>query len=561
MKTNKVIKIGIFSKDFDKLRNFEYRIIQKILEDPNLELKVIIFDGRKNKNSNGIFKKIINETTSIKIIPKIILKLQELLELFLFKIPDPVNKDLIINSLKKIDNVSLNPEKKGFFDIFTDNDCIKIKKYDLDVILRHEFNIIKGEILNLPKYGVWSFHHADNNINRGGPSCFWEVLKKEKTVGVTLQKLTTELDGGIIIDKGFYNIDWSWIKTRNIVLESSVNLLFKNLNRLKNNRLKTRKSSLYYFKLFKSPNITNVFKYIFLFYIRLSNKIFKKIMTSVFLKKYSHWSIIISKGNFLNTVLHRLKSIDSPKNEFWADPFIFSHKGNNYVFFENYEYDKAKGKISCGKIIENNLTDIKDVLVLPYHLSYPNIFYYENEIYMIPETHQNKRLEIYKCQSFPDKWELYSTGFEGERIADCNFYEDINKMKWLFLNKHEPGLVGHSDLYIYQIDSLRLKKIKPHFDNPVIINTSNARNAGPLFNYNSRTYRPSQICNGGIYGRGLNINEIKELTLNDYEEIQVEKCLPYFKDNLIGVHHLHQTNDFFAIDVCYNVRKKSDFIK
>mgnify|MGYP001326476370 CR=1 FL=1 len=555
MKKNKAIKIGIFSKEFNKLRNFEYRIIKRILDDPSLELKVLIFDGRKHKSSNGVLKKLINEATSKKIISKVILKIQELIELALFKIPDPLDKDKIITSLKKIDCVSLYPEKKGFFDIFTNNDINKIKNYDLDIILRHEFNIIKGEILNFPKHGIWSFHHADNNVNRGGPSCFWEVLKSQQSVGVTLQKLTNELDGGIVIDKGFYNIDWSWIKTRNIVLESSVNLLFKNLNRLKNNKLKTKKSSLYYYRLYKSPNLINVFRYILLFYSRLVSKIFKKILTFIFSKKYSHWSIIISKGDFLDTVLHRLKSIKSPKNEFWADPFIFHYKGNNYVFFENYEYDKAKGKISCGKIRDNNLIDIKDVLVLPYHLSYPNIFYYENDIYMIPETHENKRLEIYKCESFPDKWELYSTGFEGERIADCNFYEDINKVKWLFLNKHEPELVGHSDLYIYQIDSLKLKDIKPHNDNPVIINTNNARNAGPIFNYNSRTLRPSQICNEGIYGRGLSINEIKELTLNNYSEIEIERCLPYFLDNIKGVHHLHQTDQYFAIDVCYGSRR------
>ena len=59
-------------------------------------------------------------------------------------------------------------------------------------------------------------------------------------------------------------------------------------------------------------------------------------------------------------------------------------------FFENYEYDKEKGKISCGIYREGKLTDIKDVLIKDYHLSYPNIFKSGEDIFMIPETQNNQ---------------------------------------------------------------------------------------------------------------------------------------------------------------------------
>ena len=54
--------------------------------------------------------------------------------------------------------------------------------------------------------------NADNSINRGGPSCFWEISLNQPTVGVTLQKLTPELDGGLIIDKSFFNKTISYVK-------------------------------------------------------------------------------------------------------------------------------------------------------------------------------------------------------------------------------------------------------------------------------------------------------------------------------------------------------------
>ena len=426
-----------------------------------------------------------------------------------------------------------------------------IEGYNLDLILRFEFDIIRGKILNSSKNGIWSFHHGDNKVNRGGPSCFWEIILNQKSIGVTLQKLTPELDGGLIIDKAFYNRHWSWVKTRQLVLESSVSLLLKNINKLKRNTIELSDSGLYYYPLYKFPSIYFSIKYLYIFYSNIILRIFRRLNVKVFKAKYSSWTLIISKGNFFNAVLHKLKPVRPPSNEFWADPFIVTYKNEDYVFFENYQYSRKKGKISCGKLVNNNLTEIIDVLDKDYHLSYPSVFIEKEEFFMIPETNQNKRLEIYKCVSFPDKWELYSSAFEGEEIVDCNYYKDEMDQQWLFLNKKLQNSDGCSDLYIYLIDSLRLNSIKPHFENPVITNSNLARNAGPIFKYRHKIYRPSQINNEGIYGRGLNINEILKLNIEEYKEITVKKCLPFFNKNIQGIHHLHQKGDTFVTDICY----------
>ena len=89
-------------------------------------------------------------------------------------------------------------------DYFSEANCKEIKNLKLDVLLRHEFRIIKGKILNIPKYGIWSFHHGDNDINRGGPPGFWEIMFNQSVTGVTLQILNDKLDGGNVIEKGFY---------------------------------------------------------------------------------------------------------------------------------------------------------------------------------------------------------------------------------------------------------------------------------------------------------------------------------------------------------------------
>ena len=44
----------------------------------------------------------------------------------------------------------------------------------------------------------------------------------------------------------------------------------------------------------------------------------------------------------------------------------------------------------------------------------------------------------------------------------------------------------NNELYIYKVDSVDLKNIESHKENPVIINSKTARNAGSIFNYKNQ---------------------------------------------------------------------------
>ena len=164
----------------------------------------------------------------------------------------------------------------------------------------------------------------------------------------------------------------------------------------------------------------------------------------------------------------------------------------------------------------------------------------------------NNRLEIYKCTHFPTKWELYSTAFEGELVADASFYDDPEGKKWLFINKKAIRNVPlNSELFIYQVDSAKLNTLIPHAQNPVIIDSRTGRNGGAIFSYNNEIYRPSQRNEGRVYGRALNINKIKELTIQSYKEENTRIVEPDFQVGLISIHHLHQIKDQFVFDAAF----------
>jgi len=44
-------------------------------------------------------------------------------------------------------------------------------------------------------FGVWSWHHGDEDKYRGGPPAFWEIVNADPVTGALLQRLTERLDG------------------------------------------------------------------------------------------------------------------------------------------------------------------------------------------------------------------------------------------------------------------------------------------------------------------------------------------------------------------------------
>ncbi len=538
------MKIALIVGNIEQLPNWKIRIIYGIMQDANFDLS-FVFNAKKEVDTITGFRFQKNSLGTL------LLQLQKLVERKLFfrevKIQETENS---IAYLKQISSLKINIKIKNQYDIEPEHSNF-IKSLELDLLLNLESNETSGSIINYSKYGVWTLRYVDAKMQRVGPIGFWEILFKEPSVGVSLQRHTIHPEESYIIDKANFNRHWSVVKTEAMVLEATVSLVLKNLRKLS---LEKSIPTLYKYDSFtyKAPNLYFSAKYIYSFYFYLSNRLFKNCLTYFKGIRYDCWTLFIGEGNFLEAKPTDMKPVELPKNEFWADPFFFTYLDTKYVFFENYSYKTKRGKISCGILKDEKVINVVDVLVLDYHLSFPFIFEEDGSIYLMPETSENKRLEIYRCTDFPTVWELFSTAFEGEAVADTVLFNDTQNQKWLFMNKRiVPSTSMENELYIYKIDSLKLTDIQPHSQNPVIIDCRSARNAGPIFEHKGRLFRPSQRNVDGIYGRALNINKIEKLTLDDYIEKSVGIFKPDFNNDLVGMHHLHQFDGNFVIDAAY----------
>lgn len=236
-------------------------------------------------------------------------------------------------------------------------------------------------------------------------------------------------------------------------------------------------------------------------------------------------------------------------DHYWADPFIFRLRNKTYVFFEDYDYRTKRGEISVAEIEDGKFNVIGAALKTDYHLSYPLVFAEGEDVFMIPETSQTRRIEVWRATSFPTGWELHATALQGEDCADSAIAQHRGEW-WLFTNISKDSYRDHcSELHVFRVDGPSLGNPAPHPLNPVVIDSRTARGAGRVFAMDGQLFRMSQVNEGGEYGYGVNIMKIKRLDMRDYQEEIVRRIEPTFDSALIGCHHLDFDGDLVIMDI------------
>jgi hypothetical protein len=182
----------------------------------------------------------------------------------------------------------------------------------------------------------------------------------------------------------------------------------------------------------------------------------------------------------------------------------------------------------------------------PYHLSYPFVFEWEDQIYMLPETEKHRTVELYRAEDFPTRWTLDRVLLSDLRAVDATLAE-IDGRWWMFVNVAESEEASLDDeLHLYHADS-PLGPWMPHTWNPVKSDVRCARPAGRPFNFGGAWYRPSQDCSGR-YGAAIVVNRITRLDETSYAEQAVSRLLPAWRQGLVATHTVNAAGGLTVID-------------
>lgn len=482
---------------------------------------------------------------------------------------DPVGEVDCTDRLSGIESIKITPIVKRFVHRFVPADVEEIRKRDLDVILRFGFNILRGDVLKAARYGVWSYHHGDNDFYRGGPAYFWELYEKSELSGVILQRLTEELDAGFVLAKGYFATvpdSVSRAQNRFTPYWGSVHLVIQKLYELHNygwehleRQAVPSKPYQGKRKIYRTPKNWELAKWLI---PTVAAKTARRAARALAGEKIWHWRIGIRAGG--SHELYKENATDRsgftwlepPAGHFHADPFLIEDEGRVWMFFEDYLYCEVKAAIACREVFpDGKMGEARTVLRRPYHLSYPFVFRHEGNFYMIPESGENRTVELYRATNFPYEWKLEKVLFHGKAV-DTTLIRDGDTF-WFFTTIQAARGDGMCLCLFYsdRIDG----EWKWHPANPISLDVRDARCGGRIFRHNGKLIRVSQDC-AGHYGRSFSFREIVTLTKTEYRESLLRTVEPWSK-SFFGTHTYGSCGGFEVVDGVMFAPKSGQMIR
>ena len=444
-------------------------ILTEIEARPALSLEVVKLKGEQPPQSRGLFS------------------LYESLDRRMFGVePD---------ALAPVDVSSIVASRTG--DITADQ--------DLDVLLWLAAGEPDDRILAIPRHGVWRYRHG-----AGGPPLF-----KELASGTAASETVLEVVGGDVLYRSIAATDViSLNRNRVPVLWKSARFVIRRLEDLASgawqpNGLHPQPTA----PAPATPSGTETLLHVGKIAARATRR---KLRSAAF----QHQWFLGVRPRMADRMPYEdpgpWREVLPPPDRSYADPFVVAHDGETFLFMELLEHATDRGRLAVGRIeADGRLTDVEPILPMAHHTSYPYVFRDGGRMFMIPETGDAGRVELFAATDFPTGWERVATLLEGANAVDATVIAHDGRY-WMWVTIAVPGGRLQDETFLYTSDRLD-GGWTPHPRNPVVSDARRARPAGRPFVCHGSLIRPSQNCTGR-YGERVMFNEVEVLTPDDYRE-------------------------------------------
>ncbi len=526
---SEIIRIGVLC-NHSRWEEWEIRVIEEMLLVPGTVLQTVIYPAGEIADAHTFFNKLRNYPYRKLLWNK--------LRKFWFS-SEYFKTQHYSSRLGKVSEISVNVLQSAFNRECIDAEGIsKIAAQKPDIIVRFGFNILQGDILTLPRLGIWSFHHADPHEIRGGPLAFWEIYQGFRSCAVVLQRLNEKLDRGeILAYRRFTTSLHSYKEHSARLVQNSISMPAQVLQNMINrvwhppvfNPLSSQVSRLY-----RIPDNFQVMMFFLkLFYRRLYfyyDKFFRQ----------EHWTVFYHDIKKNETI-----EIYNPfADSYFADPFIFEDAdGVKFILVENY--DRRIGK---GCIVKINPTDKASCRILfnpdSLHSAYPYVVKTPQTDYILPDNSDSGRICLYEMADpiFPESHGKQIMNFPG--VDPTLFYYEGRWWLWCTL----AGTEANSALYLFYSDSFSAP-FQAHPCNPIKFDCASSRPAGRPLVIDGKLYRPAQDCSN-TYGGDLVWNLVDVITSDAYHEYPVFPPIELpNKGKAAGLHHFDILDGVCVYDI------------
>ena len=245
-------------------------------------------------------------------------------------------------------------------------------------------------------------------------------------------------------------------------------------------------------------------------------------------------------------------------HEWWADPFVCKHEGINYCFVELMSSYRLHGEIAVAKIENGRIGDFRAVISEPFHMSFPNVFKYDGQWYMLPETNHCRQVRLYKELNFPYEWTLDTVLCNDERLVDHSMVPFQNGF-FVVSNDITNESEAYNRFFYLDMEVKKMTEINPQGE------WGNIRPGGTFY---CRDGKWRHVLQDGVraYGDYLHIYEVEEFSNEAFKEYELNSIrvndLEYVNDNgrLEHIHTFNCNDDYEVIDLQYNKTYPNKFI-
>lgn len=543
------LKFGVLCNS-TQLQYWQEQVILRLIEDGHKLVIVVMPENEPNDTKQGIQKLLKYPYRNF---------LFRIYFRFLLK---PGTKQLVDAEYLFKESVVLRDKgtKDKNFYVFSKNSLEAIRQSGAQFILRFGFGLIKGEILNITPYGIWSFHHDDPEVVRGVPSNFWEIYKGYPTNGAILQKLSEKIDAGLILKQGWFptilhswegninqayfgSIDWPAQVCRDILLNGD--RVFQTATKPNPGKLCLAPQNIPFLKFLLKMG-----------YYRLRYH-FRELFCA------EQWVTGITKANPVSLIEGKLDPEDfiwlknRNRNEYRADPSGWFDGAQLRLFYEYYNYSNPKGSIFTTTYNENGkLSFGKETIALneSTHLAFPFIFNEDQKVYCIPETSEKNQIELYEWDDVKGRF-LFKKVLIGKiRAVDTIAFRHKGYWWLLFTVKERSNY----ELHAWYSPAL-MGLYQPHALNPVKTDIRSARPAGGIFRYKDKIIRPAQNCSP-YSGKSVVLNEIEELSPTAFRERVFKEIQPRWNSIYNqGMHTLNFSGPYLIVDTKRHIFVPNNF--
>ncbi len=422
----------------------------------------------------------------------------------------------------------------------------RLRAASLDLLVACGHRGPNPQLLATVTLGMLSVEHDGETAEPAGLAGFPQVLARQPATGFTVRWHQSDGGESQVVAAGEVWNRYAFLLNQSGLHRKSLHYLAKLLRRAADRRTvnpignvdqcSTRAGN--------PPRTRELARYLLRYCLTVAGRLLVRQFPSM----EPRWTIFYSAVDWKQLDIERADRIDNPPGSFLADPFLLEQDGKTYCFVEELSFSDWRGCISAYELVPGHARRIGKVIVEPFHMSFPFLFRHGPNVYMVPETSENRDIRVYRCLGTPDRWALEAVLMSGLQAMDTMLFE--HEGRWWMMTNLDPAIGdGCSELHLFHADSPLSTDWTPHPCNPVVVDTGRARNAG-LLRQGRVLYRVAQRQAFNTYGSDFSVNRIDLLDTDRYRETPADLSFGRSSGTPSRVHHLCSVGGFTVFDRC-----------